>query len=85
MQNVGGRRDGIRPVEQRPSGELRSSHKPDCRRFVAGNLAILAGSDLGFPDGEVRSEDFGRVGEVVAGLSAISFALASSGFLLNFA
>ncbi len=67
MQNVRGRRDGVRAVEQRPSGELRGSHESDRSRFVAGNLAIFARSDFGFLDREVRSENLGSVGEVVAG------------------
>src|SRR5438552_15541707 len=67
MQNIGRRGDGVRAVEQRASRQLRRGDKPDRRGFVAGNLPVLAGSDLRLLDCIVRREDFGCIREVVAG------------------
>src|SRR6185437_3265988 len=68
VQNVRRLRDWIRPIEQRTSSELRSSHEPKCSSFVAGYLAIFAGSDLRFLDRVVGSEQLRCIGEVVSGL-----------------
>ena len=68
MQDVGGRRDRVGAVEERAAGELGRGDEADGRRLVAGDLAVLARRDDGLLHLVVRGEDFGRVGEVVAGL-----------------
>src|SRR6185436_9306154 len=68
VQDVRGRRDWIRAIEELPAGELRGGHKPDGRRFVAGNLSITSRCDHRLLDGVMSGKDFGGFREVVTGL-----------------
>ena len=68
MEDVAGRGDRVRAVEQRPLGELAGGHEAERRRLVAGDVAVRAGGELGRLDPVVGVEDLGRLAERVAGL-----------------
>src|SRR5829696_10293206 len=68
VQDVRRGRNRIRSIKQRTTRDLRGRNKSDGSRFVAGDLPILAGSDLRFLDCVVSGENFGGVGKVITGL-----------------
>ncbi len=70
VQNIGSGRDGIRTIEQRPSGQLGRRHKSDGRGFVAGDFAITARRDDGLLNRVVGREDFSSFGKIVTCLKS---------------
>ena len=68
VEDVRGRGDRVRPVEERPVGELRGGHEPEGGRLVAGDVPVAAGLETGRRDDEALVEHLGRLAERVAGL-----------------
>ena len=78
LEDRRGRRDRVRAVEQRQLGSLRTGDEApgDCN--VAGDVRVLARFQLGGLDVVEVGELFSSDAEVVSGLSAATFALATT-------
>ena len=67
VQDVGRRRDRVRPQRDRELRELAGGHDAPRERGVAGDARVLAGGKLGGLDLETDADRFGRLSEVEAG------------------
>ena len=68
VEDVRGRGDRVRAVEQLPIGQPRRGQEAERRRLVAGDVPIDARVELRRPDAVVGVERLGRLAERVAGL-----------------
>ncbi len=68
MEDVGGRRDRVRAVEEGPACELRGGQHAERGRLIAGDVAVGPGREVGRGNAVVGVEDLGRLAEGVARL-----------------
>src|SRR2546422_6459603 len=67
VQHIARGRDRVAAEEEGPARLLRRAHEAEGGRRVAGDVAVLAGGDLGGADLVRDGEQLGVLGEVVAG------------------